>query len=377
MKQKFIQQALKKTLNETLQKTLKKTLLSCCVLVMGCFVDGVNRAPADEHQQATGMKHRLEQMNNHLQQFSPEAKEVLGREVLHAAFDGVIPARVVTILARLEGVAIPELMLRFLPLASHYALPPVSQFRVGAVTQGETGALYLGANLELAHSALSFVVHAEQSAVNNALLHKEPGIRRIAVTATPCGHCRQFLNELKAASELEIIVQGRQPVTLADLLPAAFGPADLGIKNGLFSEASLNKKSHNKNSPNKSPPNKEKTTSPLACSTKHPEEMLCLGQETAEQSYSPYTASPSAVVLKVKDRFYTGAYIENAAYNPSLPPVLSALDRLRFQETDFSHIQELLLFEVAEAGISQASYTQAVLSEIAPGATFHLVTSEE
>ena len=115
----------------------------------------------------------------------------------------------------------------------------------------------------------------------------------------------------------------------------------------------------------------------MTCPTTPPAEMLCLAQETAQQSYSPYSASPSAVVLKVNDRFYTGAYIENAAYNPSLPPVLSALDRLRFQETDFSRIQALLLFEAAEAGISQASYTQAVLSEIAPDANFKIVTSAE
>ena len=368
--QNILEKITKQILQKALQKALKKVLLSSCVLLMGCFLDDVNRAQADAHQQATEMQLRLEQMDDNLQLFSPAAQEVISREVLHAAYDGVISARVVTEVARLEAVAIPELMLKFLPLASHYALPPVSHFRVGAVSQGETGALYLGANLEIAQAALSFVVHAEQSAINNALLHGEPGIERIAVTATPCGHCRQFLNELKAASELEIIVQGRPPVTLAELLPAAFGPADLGIKNGLFSGASLNKKSLSKE-------RTKKTSSPMACPTTPPAEMLCLAQETARQSYSPYSASPSAVVLKVNDRFYTGAYIENAAYNPSLPPVLSALDRLRFQETDFSRIQKLLLFEVAEAGISQASYTQAVLSEIAPDANFKIVTSEE
>ena len=376
----ILQKVLRQALQKTLKKTLQKVLLSSCVLLMGCFLDDVNRAQADAHQQATEMQLRLEQMDDNLQLFSPAAQEVISREVLHTAYDGVISAQVVTEVARLEAVAIPELMLKFLPLASHYALPPVSHFRVGAVSQGETGALYLGANLEIAQAALSFVVHAEQSAINNALLHGEPGIERIAVSAAPCGHCRQFLNELKAASELEIIVQGRQPVTLAELLPAAFGPADLGIKNGLFSDASLNKESFNKKSFNKKAHNKErtkKTNSSMTCPTTPPVEMLCLAQETARQSYSPYSASPSAVVLKVKDRFYTGAYIENAAYNPSLPPVLSALDRLRFQETDFSRIQELLLFEAADAGISQASYTQAVLSEIAPGANFKIVTSAE
>ena len=247
--EKITKQILQKVLTKALQKALQKVLLSSCVLLMGCFLDDVNRAQADAHQQATEMQLRLEQMDDNLQLFSPAAQEVISREVLHTAYDGVISAQVVTEVARLEAVAIPELMLKFLPLASHYALPPVSHFRVGAVSQGETGALYLGANLEIAQAALSFVVHAEQSAINNALLHGEPGIERIAVTAAPCGHCRQFLNELKAASELEIIVQGRPPVTLAELLPAALAPPTWGLKMGSFQVPHLIKREQKRQTP--------------------------------------------------------------------------------------------------------------------------------
>ncbi len=339
-------------------------LLLSCALVNDSVTIGVTRSQADGLEQASKMNNMVEQVDISLQHFSAAAKERLGREIFTEAFDGVISAPLVNELATMEDASIPELMLKFLPLASQYALPPVSNFRVGAVIQGETGALYLGANLEIAQAALGFVVHAEQSAINNALLHDEPSIRRIAVTAAPCGHCRQFLNELDAASNLEIIVVGRQPVTLTELLPASFGPADLGIEDALFSEAKLLKQ-----------PSKNHTS--LQCPSRVEDKMLCLGRETAQQSYSPYSGSPSSVVLKVNGRFFSGAYIENAAYNPSLHPLLSALDRLRFQETDFSNIQELLLFESADAGISQASYTQAILSEIAPNAKLKIVKTEK
>jgi cytidine deaminase len=42
-------------------------------------------------------------------------------------------------------------------------------------------------------------VHAEQFLVINALLHGECEIRKLAVTAAPCGHCRQFYSELACA----------------------------------------------------------------------------------------------------------------------------------------------------------------------------------
>lgn len=45
-------------------------------------------------------------------------------------------------------------------------------------------------------SAGGFTVHAEQSSIADAWMNGEEGIDLIAVTAAPCGYCRQFLNEL-------------------------------------------------------------------------------------------------------------------------------------------------------------------------------------
>ena len=70
--------------------------------------------------------------------------------------------------------------------------------------------------------------------------HRE--LRAVAVHAprvrgvTPCGACRQVLNEFKpAAGDLLVILEGEtQPevVPLADLLPRSFGPRDLDGATG-------------------------------------------------------------------------------------------------------------------------------------------------
>ena len=46
-------------------------------------------------------------------------------------------------------------------------------------------------------------IHAEQSAISHAWLRNEPRITDIVVNYTPCGHCRQFMNELYQAQDLK------------------------------------------------------------------------------------------------------------------------------------------------------------------------------
>jgi cytidine deaminase len=103
------------------------------------------------------------------------------------------------------------LMMQLLPVARQYAVVPLSDYQVGAVAAGMpnpvTGwcSLYLGANFELEKAALTFTTHAEQAAVNNAWLNGEEGVQALAISAAPCGYCRQFLNELVTAKRLKIL----------------------------------------------------------------------------------------------------------------------------------------------------------------------------
>jgi len=64
---------------------------------------------------------------------------------------------------------------------------------------GGSGTLYVGCNLEFANLPLYNSVHAEQFFLVNALHNGETSIEKLAISAAPCGHCRQFFSELACA----------------------------------------------------------------------------------------------------------------------------------------------------------------------------------
>jgi cytidine deaminase len=187
-------------------------------------------------------------------------------------------------------------------------------------------------------------VHAEQSAISAAYMHAEKGIEAIAVTAAPCGHCRQFMNEISPHSKIDVLVKDKGATTLAALLPESFGPGDLGRKDGAFPVA----------------------TTTLAISGK-PEAVTTAALEATQMSYAPYSKSPSGVAIATNSgRTFKGSYIENAAFNPSLPPLETALVALIAGGEDFAAITHVTLCEVEGSMISQKSVTEAVLAVIAP-----------
>ncbi|WP_341501369.1 cytidine deaminase [Gallaecimonas sp. GXIMD4217] len=235
------------------------------------------------------------------------------------------------------GLDADALMLALLPLASCLALPGVSHFYVGAVLLGRSGRLYFGANLEFPALALAQTVHAEQSAITNAWLHGETGLDTLAVNYSPCGHCRQFMNELVAAQELRILLPGRGALTLADYLPDAFGPADLDIDSRLLADQAR----------------------PLGTLSSDP--LHLAATEAAGLSHAPYSGTLAGVALGLSDgALLCGRYAENAAFNPSLPPLQSALIAARLQRRDLGQASRLVLAEKASGLASQLATTKAL-----------------
>jgi cytidine deaminase len=269
-------------------------------------------------------------------------------------FSGQIPPDDVKYLVDTEGTTIDALMVGLLPLAQTYSRPPLSNFQVGAVARGSSGSLYLGANIEFPGQALGFAVHAEQAAISNAYMHDEQGVSTIAVTAAPCGHCRQFMNELSSEGEIQVLV-GKNPATkLSSLLPAAFGPNDLGLKRGAFPASAVE----------------------LALLKATPDEVTAAALAAARKSYAPYTKAYSGVAIgTAAARVYKGSYIENAAFNPSLSPFQVALVALILAGEHSSRISTVVLVEVEGAVISQKSVTDAALSAVAPAAKLRIVTA--
>lgn len=115
------------------------------------------------------------------------------------------------------------------------AYVPYSNFPVGAAALTADGSIFAGCNVENASYGLT--ICAERSAVTALVSAGHRDIVAIAVSAprvpltTPCGACRQVLNEFRPVSEdMVVILDDRETgyaIRLGDLLPKAFGPRNL------------------------------------------------------------------------------------------------------------------------------------------------------
>ncbi len=130
-------------------------------------------------------------------------------------------------------------------VARERAYAPYSQFHVGCAVESADGKVALGANMENACYRLG--VCAEQSALTAAQqAFGLENVRRLVVVGgpansgaeagapvTPCGGCRQAIEEAAALSghDIEIVCcdhTGEQSIstTISELLPAAFSLDD-------------------------------------------------------------------------------------------------------------------------------------------------------
>jgi len=254
---------------------------------------------------------------------------------------GYVPAAVVERIVA-SGVSLEQLMLALIPRAKTFAIPMISNFFVGAVAHGMSGNLYFGANYEFPGQALSFTVHGEQAATMHAISFNETGIDLLAVSAAPCGYCRQFLNELTSASQLQIILPNTPATPLTSLLPNAFGPIDLGVTAALMS-----------------PQSHEMTLD-------SPDDLTNAALKAANASYAPYSASYAGVALKTSDSsIYTGGVAENAAFNPSMSPLEAAIVTLTINgRKKYSDIVDAVLVQAAGSKACQIDATRDVLATI-------------
>ena len=242
-----------------------------------------------------------------------------------------------------------ELILSMLPWATAYASPPVSGFKVGAVALGRSGNYYAGGNLELPGLPLSGSVHAEQAVVANARLYGERELLALATTATPCGHCRQFLNELRGASGLRILVRGSAAMTLSDLLPARFGPSDLGVEAALLEPVSHGLRS----------------IAGAGDTEGGADALMQAALAAADGSYAPYTKTyAGAAVRTAAGRIASGGYLESAAFNPSLPALQAALVALVLRRERPDAILDAVLVE-ASGPASQRSAAASAIEALA------------
>lgn len=112
---------------------------------------------------------------------------------------------------------------------------PYSNFRVGSAVEMEDGTIFSGTNVENALYGLT--ICAERNAIFQAASKGYRLIKRIVIYAPsltvrtgPCGACRQVIKEFADDDTLIIGVCNSDDIltfTMEDLLPKAFGPANL------------------------------------------------------------------------------------------------------------------------------------------------------
>lgn len=193
---------------------------------------------------------------------------------------------------------------QLLPLAKAFSYHPISGLSVGAVALARSGNFYIGANFELLDVPLHATIHAEQSALLNAWIHNEKEVQALYITELPCGHCRQFLQELSNIEEVQIFVRGRT-YSHKSLLPHYFGNSP-PIGQGLLDSVVVSLEST------------------------HPQLDVSVQEaiQSAECSYVPYSNCQEGFSIECEDgKIFSGRAAECAAFNPSVPSVMAAINQ--------------------------------------------------
>lgn len=122
-----------------------------------------------------------------------------------------------------------EEMIKLAEKASENAYVPYSKFPVGACVLTESGKVYTGCNFE--NSSFGLTICAERNTAGSAIADGENIFRAIAIfspkmdNCTPCGACRQVLNEFKSKDGLDVITKvadGIKIYSIDELLPESF-----------------------------------------------------------------------------------------------------------------------------------------------------------
>jgi cytidine deaminase len=245
-----------------------------------------------------------------------------------------------------SGLGVGGYLRTLIDRAKSLSRPHLSSYQVGGVGLGASGAIYLGANIEFAGRELCHTVHAEQSVVANAMANGETALAALAISAAPCGSCRQFLRELADFNSLDLWLERPTPYRLTDFLPDSFGPDDLGVTAGLMRQAALPLRVKGKRAPAPGSPAAQAVAA--ACT-----------------SYAPYTKAAGGCAFELADgSVWSGAYIENAAFNPSLSPAQTALVALTMAGRDWRDIRGAAIAQLAPQAVDHAEAVRRMLEAI-------------
>lgn len=267
----------------------------------------------------------------------------------------VVPAADAARLVKTHSLAsTEELMLVALPSAQKLARPPISNFLVGCIgLEAGTGNLVLGGNLEFPGSHLGTTVHGEGFVFTRAF-SRDTAITTLAIGPQPCAHCRQYMSEFAATRTLAFIDPLGHRLSIDDLYPWSFTPANLGDSGVVPGQE----------------PQAEMELGPNTL----PETVAARLLETGRRAHAPYSKSPGAVALTLADgSIVTGAAIESVAFNPTIAPMQAALIDLLAHGYAYNDIQSAALGTVEEGAVDYSRSTAELLAAVAPGVRLAVV----
>ncbi len=264
------------------------------------------------------------------------------REILQENFAdkpvSFLSAEIIAKLQQASGLTQAELGLLLLPLATSFAVAPVSNFFVGAIAFDSEGNSYFGANFEFAGTHIGQTIHAEQSAIANAWQLGAKDLALLVINYPPCGHCRQFINEVKLANNFQIQLPNSEPKSLTYYLPEDFSPKDLGIEDRILGN-----------------------NTPVFDKNLTIEEVAKLAHDTC---HAPYSGNKNGIALLYEDNeMVSGRYAENCAFNPTLPALQVALNSRRLQGKNWQNIQKAVMAET-KTTLSQYENSKNLLQQI-------------
>lgn len=155
-----------------------------------------------------------------------------------------------TVTAPTPDDAVRDRLIDAARIAARNAYAPYSRFAVGAAVLLLDGQIVTGANFENASYGLSLCAETVALAtVSSAGSLRDvvalaviggamdaAGTARGIAPVSPCGRCRQIINEAAQLGGRDIVVwcagaegEASARYALSELLPHAFGPADLGL----------------------------------------------------------------------------------------------------------------------------------------------------
>ncbi len=283
--------------------------------------------------------------NEQLKQLPNPCRSILQGYFSNTPFS-FLSATIVQELQEASGLNQAELGLLLLPLATSFAVAPVSDFFVGAIAFDSECNAYFGANFEFAGTHIGQTIHAEQSAIANAWQLGAKELVLLVINYPPCGHCRQFINEVKLADNFLIQLPNSEAQPLTYYLPQDFSPKDLGIEERILGKQTQQSDNNN------------------ATSDTDLKEMAKLAHDT---SHAPYSGNKNGIALLYEEgenkEIISGRYAENRAFNPSLPALQVALNSRRLQGKDWQAIKQAVMVET-KTTLSQYDNASSLLKEI-------------